>query len=253
VVSDTLKPGYEIEPSPLGSSTRRTAVLVATALIAFLAVVLIKPWAGPSTPPGAAPAIANASAMVRPAAPAVANSTVPPTATPSKPWPAIAVGPAAGSAPAPLDLAKGQPLVVYSGAWGVGDGGSGPRLIRDEPWFDWAPVVPQPSTEVPDHVGVWPGTGVCAGLPVLFDRPSFVAVTVPGDLTPAPEVAGWWSDGWNAADLAGSIRQVSPAGTAGISYLVRLDGAIWPSGRYELHVTAGRRTVSMTVCLARTT
>ena len=36
-----------------------------------------------------------------------------------------------------------QDLAPYSGAWGVGTGGNGPRLVRDEPWTDWVAVDPR--------------------------------------------------------------------------------------------------------------
>ena len=51
--------------------------------------------------------------------------------------------------------------------------------------------------------------------------------------------------------LKDSVRQVSPAGQSGISYLERTDRAPWPSGRYEFHVIAGDRVEALTVCITR--
>jgi hypothetical protein len=76
-------------------------------------------------------------------------------------------------------------------------------------------------------------------------------VTAPADLVPDWRLVGWWTDGGKVASLDGSVRQISPAGDRGISYLERVDGAPWPPGRYEFHVIAGKRTVALTVCLTR--
>ena len=92
---------------------------------------------------------------------------------------------------------------------------------------------------------------MCGGLPTIYDNPSLVAVTAPSALVPDWRLIGWWTDGNNVATLAGSVRQVSPAGNRGISYLERTDRAAWPPGRYEFHVIAGESTVSLTVCITR--
>ena len=92
---------------------------------------------------------------------------------------------------------------------------------------------------------------LCAGYPTIYDRPSFVAVTAPTDLAPDWRLVGWWTDGGRVASLDGSVRQIPSTGSRGISYLERVDGAPWPSGRYEFHVISGERTVALTVCLTR--
>ncbi len=76
-------------------------------------------------------------------------------------------------------------------------------------------------------------------------------ITAPRDLVPDWRLVGWRTDGGNVATFADSVRQVSPAGNRGISYLERTDRAAWPPGRYEFHVIAGQRTVALTVCITR--
>ena len=124
-------------------------------------------------------------------------------------------------------------------------------MLRDEPWTDWVAAVPEIVDSGPLHVATWPGTGMCGGLPAIYDNPSLVAITAPSALVPDWRLTGWWTDGNNVATLSGSVRQVSPAGNRGISYLERTDRAPWPPGRYEFHVTAGESTVSLTVCITR--
>ena len=70
---------------------------------------------------------------------------------------------------------------------------------------------------------------------------------------PRPDwrLVGWWTDGGHVANLEGSIRQISPAGNRGISYLERTDQAAWPLGRYEFHVVTGSSAVELTVCITR--
>jgi hypothetical protein len=98
---------------------------------------------------------------------------------------------------------------------------------------------------------IWPGGTICGGLPAIYDNPSIVAVTAPSALVPDWRLTGYWTDGSHIGTLEGSIRQVSPAGNRGISYLERTDRAAWPRGRYEFHVTAGERSVALTVCITR--
>ena len=124
-------------------------------------------------------------------------------------------------------------------------------MIRDEPWTDWAPVAVEIVDGGPARVATWPGTDLCAGHPVINDRPTLVAVTTPRDVAPDRVLRGWWTDGTNVASLDGSVVQVTPPGNRGISYLERVDRAPWPPGRYEFHVVAGQRSVSLTVCLTR--
>ena len=130
-------------------------------------------------------------------------------------------------------------LTIHSGQWGVGNAGVGPRMLRDEPWTDWVAAVPEIVDSGPLHVATWPGTGMCGALPTIYDNPSLVAITTPSALVPDWRLTGWWTDGSRVAPLSGSVRQVSPAGNRGISYLERTDRAPWPPGRYEFHVIAG--------------
>jgi hypothetical protein len=164
-------------------------------------------------------------------------------------WPAtsVASGPVVGAvAEAEAALAS---LKVRSGTWGVGATGAGPRLVRDEPWLDWAPVTPEEVDGPPAHIAIWPGTGLCVGFPTIFDRPTFVAVTTPLHLDPAESLVGWWTDGGRVASLTGSIREVGPR-SSGVGYLERVDQGPWPAGRYEFHLETGGRTLALTVCLA---
>jgi hypothetical protein len=123
--------------------------------------------------------------------------------------------------------------------------------VRDEPWADWTAIAPETTGEGPGHIAIWPGTSLCNGLPTIYDRPSVMAVTVPAEIVADGGLVGWWTDGSRVANLAGSVRPVSPAGNRGITYLERTDGAPWPAGRYEFHVTSGSRAVGLTVCLTR--
>ena len=142
-------------------------------------------------------------------------------------------------------------LTIHSGQWGVGNAGVGPRMLRDEPWTDWVAAIPETVVSGPLNVMIWPGGTICGGLPAIYDNPSLVAITAPSALVPDWRLTGWWTDGNHVATLSGSVRQVSPAGNRGISYLERTDRAPWPPGRYEFHVTAGESTVALTVCITR--
>jgi hypothetical protein len=139
-------------------------------------------------------------------------------------------------------------LAARSGAWGVGVGGNGPRLVREEPWTDWAAVDPGVAWGG-TSLTLWPDTGLCMSAPRLLDRPSLVAITVPSGLVPDWRVAGWWTDGSDTASLEGIVRQISPPGNRRITYLERVDGARWPDGRYEFDIQAGDHRSSLTVCI----
>ncbi len=241
---------YEVERVPIGRRHDRKVPAAVAALLVVLAIVISKPWAG-TTP----------SASLPPAG-LVAPNPDPTPALTAGPAPAALAGvPAASGWPAAASPARFDAtaasqaemaiglLSVHSGTWGVGNSGVGPRLLRDEPWFDWAAVSPQVASDAPSHVGTSPDTPVCAGLATIYDRPSLVAITAPSELVPDWRLVGWWTDGTAVAPLNGSIRQVSPAGNRGISYLERTDRAPWPPGRYEFHVIAGRTTVALTICL----
>ena len=244
-----METGYDLEPRPIGRSTNRRVWFLILAAVVFLGVVLLKPWSGQpgtttqegiaSPPPAASPAFAVIPILVRPAA------DLDPV------WPAAAV--ASRLADATASQAEGAlgALTARSGTWGVGNAGVGPRMLRDEPWTDWVAAVPESVDFGPLHIALWPGTSLCDGYPTIYDRPSLVAVTAPADLVPDWRLVGWWTDGGQVATLGDSVRQVSPAGNSGISYLERTDRATWPPGRYEFHVIAGQRTVALTVCITR--
>jgi hypothetical protein len=220
------------------------------ATVALVGLVVIKPWswwAEPPTPPTAAAAAALPTSAAPPpvAAPIAA---VPPT-DPVPAWPAVTDGrdgQAAGGTRLPTEFGS---LADHAGTWGVGDAGIGPRIERDEPWADWAAVEPEAATETPVRIVLWPGTGICAGVPALTDVPLFLAITSPPDVAVDRPLVAWWTDGGRVAPLDGSVRQVPEAGRRGISYLVRNDGAPWPAGRYEFHVGRGDGSLALTVCL----
>jgi hypothetical protein len=142
-------------------------------------------------------------------------------------------------------------LASHAGTWGIGTAGVGPRMLRDEPWSDWTAATAEIFDGLPLHIAIWPGTGLCAGFPAIYDQPTFVAVTTPRDVAPDRVFWGWWTDGAKVAPLDGSVVQISPPEDRGIGYLERLDQAPWPPGRYEFHVVADDRSVSLTVCLTR--
>lgn len=242
-----MESGYEIEPGPLGRSTRRTPAIVA-AVVVVLCIVIAKPWQGPPTTPppadGAAAAVPSTPTAASPRP--VASSLPTPIETP--PWPAATGGPRATSLPSWADAVL-APLVRHSGTWGIGDGGAGFRFIRDSPWVGWVEVAPVASQSTPGTVLIWPGTDLCAGLPTLDDRPAFIAVTTPRRLSVDWHLTGWWSDGNRVASLGDSVRQISSPGERGIKFLERRDLAAWPTGRYEFHVVDGDSTVSLTICL----
>jgi hypothetical protein len=239
--------GYDVEPRPIGRSTRRRVWFLVLAVVVFLAAVLLKPWSGQPGPSSQAGIPSPEPA----ASPAFAVVPITPAAELAPAWPAAAVASVLGEATAnEAERALGA-LTVRSGTWGVGNAGVGPRMLRDEPWTDWAATAPESVDYGPLHIALWPGTSLCDGYPAIYDRPSLVAITAPRDLVPDWRLVGWWTDGSSVATLADSVRQVSPAGNRGISYLERTDRAAWPAGRYEFHVVAGQTAVALTVCITR--
>jgi hypothetical protein len=209
--------------------------------------VLVKPWeTTPITPVEAA--IASPMPV---APPAFAVIRIQPTPLPAPVWPAASV--ASKHAAAIATEAEGAlvELALHSGTWGVGAAGVGPRMLRDEPWSDWAAATPESVDGGPLNILMWPGTSLCDGYPMINDRPSLVAVTTAADLVRGWRLVGWWTDGGKVESLDGSVRQISPVGHSGISYLERTDRAPWPSGRYEFHVIARDRVVALTVCITR--
>jgi len=248
---------YEVPPARLGRSSHHRTFGIAAFLVIFLGVVVAKPWAGSEPVERLARADASAVETAGAVPPSDATSRAgtvltAPEATP--PWPATspsAPTTAVGPSQAVFAAASGS-LADHHGTWGIGDGGTGPRLDRDEPWLDWQDVVPEAASDFPGRIATWPDTEICDRLPVLLDRPSFVAVTGPTTLDPHWGLQGWWSDGGRVVSLAGSVRRVSPLGIGGVTYVERLDGRPWPDGRYEFHVVASGSTLGLMFCLAET-
>ena len=156
-------------------------------------------------------------------------------------------GPEAGLDPG-LESAIVAELASRSGVWGVGNGGVGPRLVRDEPWTDWAPVEPGPAWNG-GSLTLWPDTGLCMSVPRLLSHPSVVAITVPAGPTTDLAMTAWWQDGSGIRTLAGLTRQVAAPERQGVAYFERIDRAPWPVGRYEFDIQAGGRQVSLTSCI----
>jgi hypothetical protein len=246
---------YEIPPARLGRSSHGRAFGAVALVALFLGLAIVKPWAGPprlgtsAGSPAAAVAEASAIDLASSAAATFGPMAIPPPPTPG--WPATAGDAVAGDGSAAQAQEALPSLAIHSGSWGVGNVGVGPRMLRDEPWFDWAAVMPEASSDSPLAIAMWPGTSLCAGYPTIYDLPSLVAVTAPTDLAPDWTLAGWWTDGSRVASIDGSLRQISPAGIHGISYLERVDGERWPAGRYEFHVVTGKQTFALIVCLTR--
>jgi hypothetical protein len=241
---------YEMEPAWIGRSNDRRLPAVVGAVVVLLAVVVLKPWEGSAVIPSTAPAERVVASPVT--APAVgALPLAEPPAQVALSWPAASRPPAtADGSTSQAETVLGE-LAVHLGTWGIGDVGVGPRLVRDEPWADWTAVAPETTGDGPSHIAIWPGTSLCKGFPTIYDQPSVMAVTMPAELVADRGLVGWWTDGARVANLSGSLRPVSPAGSRGISYLERTDGAPWPAGRYEFHVISGARAIALTVCLTR--
>jgi hypothetical protein len=221
MMGDLMGSAYEVRPVPVGRPARQWPIAVAAVTIAILALVVIKPWAWSSAP------------------------TVPPAIAVTEAGPVQSVAIAQPVTPAEAPTIGS--LATHSGKWGVGIAGLG---VDDDPaWVDWTAVDPEPAGDTPIRIAMWPGTGVCADVPVLHERPLFFAVTGPLDLPVDRRLVAWWSDGGRTASLDGSIRQVTAVGDLGVSYVVRLDRSTWQAGRYEFHVVAGDRRVSLTVCV----
>jgi hypothetical protein len=239
--------GVLVPPARLGGRPRARAVLAAFALVATLVLAVLKPWGSAAVTGPLATSSSDAAGVA--VAVAVAATSVPP-ATPQPPaWPVQgAPGPDAAE---PLTIRDAAELVALrAGEWGVGAGGSGPRLVRDEVWADWLAVTPG-SLPAPSPASAEPSPeGSCAGLPVLVDRPSILAVTTPvGSNVPAWHLAGWWSDGSVVTAITRSLQVVTPPRTTGATVLQRLDRAVWPSGRYDFQLTAGKAIVTLAMCL----
>ena len=213
---------YEVRPVLIGQPTRQGPIALAAAAALIVGLVVLKPWAWSGGPTAGKQAAVVEAAAVQ----SVADA-----------------GPVATGAVATIGS-----LATHSGTWGVGIAGLGHRY-DDPPWVNWTAVEPEPTSDTPGRIAMWPGTGICGGVPALPDGPLFFAVTGPLDLPVDRRLVAWWSDGGRTASLDDSIRQVTAVGDRGISYLVRLDRAPWPAGRYEFHLEAGDRRFALTVCL----
>jgi hypothetical protein len=260
----TPLPGYERPTGPLGGSARG-AIAVAAGVVIFLAVVSLKPWdTSVVTPVATGRPVASAAAVVERPSDAVASADAVPSPAPTQatevtteqiadpPWPALPAAISPASSVVATEERLGD-LRRRAGTWGVWVAGAGPRILREEPWTDWVAVRPEPSTSSPQNIAMWPGTEVCDRLPVLSGPPRVVAVTTPRGVRGASRIEGWWTDGAHVASLAGSLGYVSPpegSGGATSQLLVRVDGATWPAGRYELHVAAPGSVIALTFCIA---
>jgi hypothetical protein len=235
----------EFEPQSVADrrGSRRPFVVALLVLVA-LVVAVAKPWVtrGTGAGPVARDGVADHAASVTPSADPSSSVPLPRVITSgAQPQPSL------GNSPTIAAIVRD--LARRSGAWGVGTGGSGPRMVRDDPWFDWAPVEPASDAGAGGaRLAIWPDSGLCTETPSLLGGPRLVAVTAPRGILPDWHLVGWWSNGSQIASLDGIVRQVSPAGNRGISYLERLDGGLWPDGRYEFRVVAGTNVTSLVVC-----
>ncbi len=214
--------------------------MVAVVVLAALSLALAKPWGGaPATGPVPSPPPNAAGATIRVSVVPIASIAA---------WPAQATT-LPQSVSAATIAGAAELLVRRAGAWGVGAGGSGPRLSNDQIWADWVAVTPRPVASQPEFATP-NARPLCAGVPTLVDRPSVIAVTAPAGLAPAAwQLVGWWTDGGPLTSLTSSLRPVATPGAAGVTVLGRADQAIWPSGRYEFQLSAGRSIVALAVCL----
>ena len=107
-------------------------------------------------------------------------------------------------------------LARHAGTWGVGNAGVGPRMLRDEPWSDWAPVAIEVVDGSPLHVASGRAPTCAPAIPTIYDRPTVVAVTTPRDVAPT---GGRRLVGERRARrrAGGSVVQISPPGRTGIS------------------------------------
>ena len=237
--------------APVGRRRRSVSSVVVVAVVAIVLVVaVVKPWGGSQPPPDlggspAGPSLAPAAAVPAGGIEQGISSLGDAAAYANE---------AAGfqSPPDPDILALiVQRLSKTDGAWGVGVGGEGPRLIRDDPWTEWMALDPVTASASPYDLARWPGTPLCAGVPEVLTRPSIVAVTVPDGLAADWRIDAWRSDGVTTTSLADSVIQVSPPGNRTISYLEYPDNIPWPDGRYEFHIVSGDHTLAMSICLSR--
>jgi len=252
-----MDPGYQMEPERIGRArSRRLPALVGAAAIALI-VVIAKPWV--SVPPALITPEPDRAAVVAASQHPTVTPATPPIAGPA--WP-IPDSSRTGATPASAEAEGALALLDdRRGTWGVGDTGSGPRILRDEPWFDWAAIQPEMVTDraaqdgLARHIVIWPGSGVCTGVQAINDRPMVVAVTMPANVAGGSNVGdgwtGWWTDGGHTSSIDDSVRTVPTGDGSGIVAIERIDGTPWPVGLYEFQLRAGARTFDLTVCLTR--
>jgi hypothetical protein len=233
-----MEPGFKVETGPVARRSSRGAIVVGLAMVVGLAVVVAKPWA----PPVLAP-IASSETIAVATTPKPAPSA---RSTEASAWPVAPSG-ARGSSGSSASAARAAAaLLVDHGDWGVG--AVSPSVGSDDASSIWAPVTPEPTSDTPSEIALWPGTEVCGGLPTLDGLPTVIGLTMPPHLRPSGSVAGWWTDGVRVESVVGSIRRLA-IGAPGVALLERVDGSAWPAGRYEFHV-AGPTTLALSICLA---
>ena len=238
--------GYEMEPERVGRTrSRRVPALVGTAVL-VLAVVIAKPWANaqpaPAKPVPDLLAVTAASPARDRRGPGDDRPGVHAAAVPT--WP-VQPGPLNAPTLISAQAESALPMLdVRRGTWGIGVIGVGPRLSRDATWADWTAIEPEvvqgPAQDgLARHVLIWPGTGLCTGVPVTDDHPRIVAVTLPVDIRRGANVgdgwSGWWTDGGRAASIDDSVTVVAMRDQSGIAAIERIDRTPWPIGRYEFH------------------
>jgi len=230
--------------------------VVVLGVLVFLVAVMLKPWGGSAiTAPPVAPAVTAAAVVAQPVA--RTSPALPTVPAPTPPWPGSGAAITGQTATARV-VGRLAGSGYRSGGWGIWIAGDGPRLTRDEPWTEWTAIQPEPSTDAPLHAATWPDTDICAGVPILSGGPLVLSVTTPGLPIPG-RVDGWWTDGARVVSLAGSLGYLTvprteftvASGVAGAPLVIRIDGATWPDGRYELHVSRGGSTFALTYCLER--
>jgi hypothetical protein len=132
-------------------------------------------------------------------------------------------------------------LVGRSGEWGIGTGG--PDGGGSGVWVVWRGGEP---VEVGGSGGI--------RLPPPCDGSNamraglVVALTVPRALVPdwTVETARFIGNGWVSQP---SVRQVSPPGNRGITYLVHADGSAWEGGPYRFRIRTSSRSADLGACL----
>src|SRR5438132_920777 len=139
------------------------AAVVGLLVLVALVVAVAKPWA---TPGSGREAVAKDTVHGQSSPSATLPSEAPSSsvALPRVLTSGAQAPPSLGGSPTAAAIVR--ELAQRSGAWGVGTGGSGPRMVRDDPWFDWVPV--DPASDQRDggsRLGVWPDSGLCSHTP----------------------------------------------------------------------------------------